>query len=418
MTGTAADRTVVIVDPYSSGALYARALRRDGFHPVAVLTWPPPADVFTDTFRPGDFATVMTSGGDRAPLEERLGGMAPVAVLPGSESGVGLADRLARRLTPDLAHVAALAPGRVHKGHMARAVASAGLRTAPTLCVRDVREAEAPLAAPEFAGHDLVVKPATSVSTDGVTLVPAGRDWRPAVNALLGRRNATGVVNEDVVVQRRLYGTEYVVDTFSHGGRHTVTDLCRYTKTAVGDSFAVYQDVEFLPAGDPAYAETVAYVRGALDALGFRFGPAHSEVMLTDEGPRLVEVNSRVAGSGLAAAAELATGDSGVRRTVRYLLGTRDFPDSTTLSRSVTVAMFIARRSGVVSNVETLHRIRELPTCRNLVVKVRNGDTIASTSDLLSSLSLGWALFAHADPERVRHDHARARAFASELVTK
>jgi phosphoribosylamine-glycine ligase len=52
--------------------------------------------------------------------------------------------------------------------------------------------------------------------------------------------------------------------------------------------------------------ELVDYTTRALDAFGFRFGPAYSEIMLTADGPRLVEVNSRVAGSGMAAAAQLA----------------------------------------------------------------------------------------------------------------
>ncbi|WP_236796418.1 ATP-grasp domain-containing protein [Amycolatopsis sp. GM8] len=407
--------TVVIVDPYSSGVSYAPALRRAGFSPVAVLSWPRPADSFTKTFRPGDFDEVLTA--DAGDLLGRLAGLTPVAVLPGAESGVALADRLAQRLTPELAHVPELAASRSHKGHMARAMQAAGLAITPTLCVRDPRHATDALASPEFAGHDLVVKPATSVSTDGVTLVPAGEDWRPAVTALLGRTNATGVVNDEVVIQRRMFGTEYVVNTFSHNGRHVVTDVCRYTKIAVGDSFAVYQDVEFLPTRDPAHADLIDYVRRSLDALGFRFGPAHTEVMSTEEGPRLVEINSRIAGSGMAAAAELATGDSGVRRTVRYLLGTRDFLPDVPHLRSVTVAMFVARQGGVVSNVEVLDQIRQLPTCRRLEVRVRNGDPIAKTSDLLSSLRLGWALFAHRDAGRVHADHTRAQGFAAQLVT-
>ncbi|GAA4238667.1 ATP-grasp domain-containing protein [Actinomadura meridiana] len=407
-------RTVAIVDPYSSGVLYAPALREAGFRPIAVLSWPLPADSFTATFRANDFDTILTASKNVVPQLTKL---KPLAIIPGSESGVALADDLSQKLTPSLAHVPELTPSRSHKGHMAKAISSAGLAMTPTICVRSVQEATAPLTTTEFAGHDLVIKPATSVSTDGVTLVPAGEDWRPAVTALIGRTNATGVTNKEVVIQRRLFGTEYVVNTFSHDGHHVVTDVCRYTKTTTNDSFAVYQDVEFLPADDPMHTDTINYVRKALDALGFRFGPAHTEVMLTNEGPRLVEVNSRLAGSGMAAAAELATGDNGARRTIRYLLGSRDFPATTTLKRSVSVAMFLARHDGVVTNAETLDRIRHLPTCRNLVVNVRNGDKIAKTTDLLSSLRLGWALFAHRDPARVKRDHAQARAYAAELTT-
>jgi biotin carboxylase len=406
---------VIVVDPYSSGVLYAPALRRAGFSPVAVRSVPFPHATFTDAFRPDDFDVRVTADGDFDDLAHTLGELRPVAVLPGSESGVELADRLAARLTPRLANAPELSRSRRHKGLMAEAVRAAGLPVAPTVCVRDPADAEDRLAGTDFAGHDLVVKPSMGVSTDGVTLAPGGSRWRPLAERLLGRTNATGVVDREVVIQRRLFGTEYAVNTFSHDGRHTVTDICRYEKAANGDSFAVYKGVEFLPMDGPHHEELIDYVRRALDAVGFRFGPAHTEVMLTDDGPRLIEVNSRVAGSGMAAAAELATGDNGVHRVIRYLLGHRDFPAGYTLDRTVKVAMFVAPRSGTVTNAEAFERIRALPTCRHLRLNVRNGDRIAATSDLLSSVRFGWALLAHREAERVHRDYARARSFAAQM---
>ncbi|WP_327379042.1 ATP-grasp domain-containing protein (plasmid) [Streptomyces sp. NBC_01216] len=406
------NRVVVIVDPYSSGVLYAPALRRAGFSPVAVRSAPFPATQFTSTFRPDDFDRCLLGDTGLDSLVRQLAPLGVAAVVPGSESGVTLADRLTARLTPATANLPSLAHCRNHKGHMTAAVAAAGLPVTPTVCVHEPDQATDFVERGDVAGHDLVIKPATSVSTDGVTLAPASRGWRPAVRKLLGRTNATGVRNEEVVLQRRLTGTEYVVNTFTAEGRHLVSDVCRYTKVTNGDSFAVYQDVEFLPMDAPHVPDLIAYVRRALDALGFRFGAAHTEVMLTAEGPRLIEVNSRIAGSGMAAAAELATGDNAVRRLVRHLLGERDQPDGFTLRRTVKVAMFIAERSGVVTNVEAYQSILALPTCRGLHLNVSNGDRIQATSDLLSSLRLGWALLADRDPARVARDYASLRSYA------
>ena len=406
----------VIVDPYSSGVLYAPALRRAGFSPIAVCSDPPPAAEFTADFRPADFdACLWAKDGEETILRE-LARQDVAVVLPGAESGVLLADRLAAALTPQRANDPALAASRRHKGLMQQALAQHGLPVTPTVTVRSpTDEAARLLSGPRFAGHDLVVKPATAVSTDGVTLAEGGRGWQQAVTKLLGRANVTGLVNEEVVVQRRLYGTEYVVNTFSYGGRHTVTDLCRYRKVSNAGHFAVYQDVEFLPLEGPGHSELITYARDALDALGFRFGPAHTEIMLTPDGPRLVEVNARLAGSGMAAAAALATGDNGVQRTVRHLLGDPDLPETFELTRAVRVTMFTAPRSGTVSNAEVLDEIRSLPTCRSLQVNVHNGQHISATSDLLSSKRLGWALFADRDASAVERDHVRARACAQRL---
>ncbi|MFJ6076505.1 ATP-grasp domain-containing protein [Streptomyces sp. NPDC093065] len=406
-------RHVVIVDPYSSGVMYAPALRRAGFIPVAVRSTPLPVAQFTDAFRPDDFDLTLKQGEDD--LLARLRSLSVAAVIPGSESGVTLSDRLAATLTPELANRPDLANCRNHKGHMAAAVAAAGLPVTPTVCVREAAAAEDFVARPDVAGQDLVIKPANSVSTDGVTLAPSGRGWREIVEGLLGRTNATGVRNNEVVLQRRLFGAEYVVNTFTADGRHTVTDVCRYTKVSNGDSFAVYQDVEFLGADEPHVDQLIAYVRGALDALGIRFGAAHTEVMLTSDGPRLIEVNSRLAGSGMEAAAELATGDNAVRRLVRHLSGNRNHPDTFELHRRVRVAMFVAAHSGIATNVAAYEPIRALPTCRALHLNVHDGDHIDATTDLLSSLRLGWALLAHKDPDKVERDYTRLRVYADAM---
>ncbi|WP_410595596.1 ATP-grasp domain-containing protein [Amycolatopsis sp. lyj-23] len=402
--------TAVVVDPYSSGTKYASALMRAGFSPVAVRSHPRPARDFTATFCQQDFDDGFEeeeSGVDGVLRE--LVRRNVVAVLPGAESGVRLADALATHLTPGLANDPGLATARRHRGLMQQAVARHGLPVIPTLTIRDPQEAVEALERPEFAGRSLVVKPATAVSTDGVTLVEAGQPWQPAVVGLLGRRNAVGLVNEEVVVQPRVHGTEYAVNTFSHNGRHTITDICRYNKVSNAGHFAVYRDVEFLRADDSGHDELTDYARRALDAVGFRFGPAHTEIMLTADGLRLMEVNSRVAGSGMAAAAVLATGDNGMRMTVQHLLGKRNFADTYELVRTVRVAMFVAPGSGTVRNIEVLDEIRSLPTCRALVLNVGNGDRVSATSDLLSSTRFGWALFADTDSRAVDRDHVRAR---------
>lgn len=403
---------VVIVDPYSSGVMYAPALRKAGFSPVAVISAPGPAPDFTSTLRPKDFDVVLAADDG---LIDRLAPMSPVAVLPGTESGVELADRLADQLTPRRANSPQLAPARRHKGAMVAAVAARGIPVARTVTARRSDQVERWIADEGLTGVDLVVKPAMSAGTEGVQLARGGEGWRPAMAGLLGRTNAMGVVDTDVVIQERVTGTEYAIDTFSHDGLHTVTDICRYGKVDIGPNFAVYDHVEFVAYDDDGHAELVRYVERVLDALGIRFGSAHTEVMLTADGPRLIETNARLAGGGIPGAAWLATGETGVDRLIDQLRGAPDVRLDFTLHRSVLTMLFMAPQSGIVSNVEAYYRIRELRTCRHLRVKVGNGDFVPATSDLMSTTRLGWAVLADRDHQRVRADHASARAIAAEV---
>jgi len=55
-----------------------------------------------------------------------------------------------------------------------------------------------------------------------------------------------------------------------------------------------------------------------LDAVGVRNGCGHTEVIVTAEGPRLLEVGARPAGGGHQMITELATGTNQIRRTVDH----------------------------------------------------------------------------------------------------
>jgi biotin carboxylase len=400
---------VVIVDPYSSGAALAGALRKRRLEPVCVLSHPAPPPVYARAFRPDDFAVQLSEEIGLDQVIRELSPVKPIAVIAGSESGVILADALGAALAPWSANDPARASARRHKGDMVKALEARGVPAIATTCVTRPADAVKWVRRAHLDGRDLVVKPATSALTDGVCLVPGGAGVAAAVSSLLGTTNAFGLANDEVVVQERVFGTEYVVDTFSFDGRVSVTNVCRYSKVAVGAAFAVYESIEFLPFDDPLVTELIDYVGKALDALGVRFGLAHTEVMMTSAGPRLIETGSRPPGAGLPALAEVATGDSGIRRLVRYLGGDRAIPLDYRLDWHVTGAYFIARQPGVAANTAAYEKIRDLTSCRHLQVNVRDGDHVPATTDLLSTLQLGWAVLAHGDAEMVRRDHQSVR---------
>jgi biotin carboxylase len=406
---------VVIVDPYSSGARLARPLRTAGLEAVAVRSHPVPPPIYTRAYRPEDFDTILTATEDIEPLVRQLAGYEPVAVIPGAESGVTLADHLAARLVPARANDPALIDARRHKGAMVSALRAKGVPSIRTVCTSAPEEAARWVSREGLDGCDLVVKPATSGGTEDVTLLPGGVGLDATMRRLLGKVNVLGLPNREVLVQERLRGTEYVVDTFSHDGRHTVTNVCRYRKVANGSHFAVYESVEFLPYDADGNAGLIAYVEQVLDALGVRFGPAHNEVMVTPDGPVLIETGVRLPGGGLPALTELATGDSGEHRLIRHLSGDGDIRPGYRLEWHVSSVYLMVKRTGVLTNTAAYQQIRALPSCRFLQVNVRDGVRVAATSDLLSTMGVGWAVLAHQDCDQIRRDHAAVREIEQQV---
>jgi biotin carboxylase len=411
MTG----RTVVIVDPYSSGNLLAPALVEVGLVPVAVVSADRPPPVFAASYQPGDFGEIITFRGEVDEVVTRLRELSPICVIPGAESGVELADRLSAVVTPELANDAELIGARRHKGQMGAAVAANGLPTARQICTADPHEVAEWIKTAGLDGTDLVFKPAKGAGTDSVTRVEAGADWRPVFDGIIGRRNRLDLINEEVVVQEFLSGTEYVVDTFSYDGRHTVTDICRYQKMDINGRTAVYDHMDWLPYDTVTYGDMLQYASGVLDAIGVRFGPAHTEIMLTADGPRLIEANVRIHGGGQPRFCEVATGDSQVGRVVRYAAGQRDFPPGFTLRKTVRCVFLIARRAGVIHNADLYERIHDLPSRYYATIGVRNGDRVEATHDLFSSLALGFVILAHERAEQVLADAQVIREIEADL---
>jgi biotin carboxylase len=406
---------VVIVDPYSSGGQYAPALTAAGIPVVAVTSRPVVPPVYAASFRPEDFPEVIPYDGDLSPVLARLSQLAPRCVLPGTETGVELADLLAARLTPSRANDPASSAARRNKWEMSVAAAAAGLPTLAQICTDDVGEVADWIDRNGLAGRDLVVKPPRSASTDGVSRVAGGIGWRSVFDAQLGQRNQWDILNDRMLVQEYAVGTEYVVDTFTADGVHTVTDVCRYRKTDNGQHMAVYDTMDWLPPDAPEVGPLTDYTRRFLDAVGFRFGAAHVELMLTAEGLRLIEINARPHGGGQPRFCRAATGDSQVHRTAQYLAGQRPVPAGYELLRHTRVVFLIARSAGIVHGAEALDELSGLASFYDGAVHIRDGDRISPTRDLLGTLALGFVVLVHADPDQIRVDSAAVRDLESRV---
>jgi len=406
--------TVVVVDPYRSGAMLAPVLRAAGLEAVAVTSVPVPASL-SGSFRPADFALVLSEAEGIEPLLHRLRRLRPVAVVPDGETGIYLADAIAADLVPDRANDPALTSARRHKGRTVAALEARGVRTIRTLTTSSPAEAAHWVTRHGLGGRDLVVKPVMSAATVDVTLLPGGVGLASTITELVNKTSLFGVLNEQVVVQERVFGTEYAVDTLTWAGRHSVSGVYQCRKVANGSCFATYDSLTFVAYEAAETTVLVDYVKEVLDALGIRFGIAHAEVMMTPDGPVLIEIGVRPAGGDLPALCELATGDNVFHRLTRYLRDGTPPPPGYRLDWQVSTVYFRVAEAGVIANTAAYQRIRQLRSCRALRVGVADGDRVEATSHLLSTLALGWVVLAHRDPDQVERDRAAVRDIEREV---
>ena len=220
----------------------------------------------------------------------------PLLIVAGTEDGVILATRLANDLDllcNPIENIDAL----TLKDEMQNKLAENGIRSIKGKVVRSVEEAIEYYDEEGF--HGVVVKPVYSAASVGVRLCSNRQEMIEAVKEVF---NLTGVYGNDLnelVIQERINGQEYVVNTVSCDGVHRVTMIWKYNKIKTAEGGNVYDYDETINELGIGEAELVEYAYDVADALGVKYGPVHGEYMIDEKGPVLIEVNCRPHGGNL-----------------------------------------------------------------------------------------------------------------------
>lgn len=399
--------TVAIVDPVSTGAHLAPEFARRGWRAVAVLSSGKIPDAYVKGFKRGDFTDVITHTGDVEETLAQLAVLRPQFVLAGAEHGVELADQLAERLGLP-GNGTALSACRRDKFAMVERIRESGLPTAASIISRNAQEIV------DWADQGqvwpLVVKPVASAGSDGVAFCADAAQVKTAFAAVHGTVNQLGGFNDQVMAQERLIGQQYFVNSVSRAGRHYISEIWKDVRVPVGEG-QVY-DREELLAGDGELQRTiVSYVEQVLDALGIVHGPAHTEIMLTENGPVLIESGARLQGAVTPAPHAAATGTSQVALTVDACTDPDAFdrlPGTVyQLHQQLRVVSLIAPHDGALADGQALAELNSLATLSASVRSLDAGTPVRRTVDLFSSPDHLYLL--HAELDAVERDYARIR---------
>lgn len=279
-----------------------------------------------------------------------------------------------------------------------RALAAAGL---PTPELRVVGSpAEARRAAREVA-YPCVVKPPSESSSTGVRRVEGPTEliaWFERLHAL--RTNARGQsLTGDVLVESLLEGPEYSVETLTReGGR---CDVVGIVAKHLSDPPRFVETGHDFPAGldGSQAAELRGAVLAALDAVGYDFGPAHTEVRLTPAGPVVVEINPRLAGGMIPELIAHAAGIDLLGAVLDQLLGGPAALDPTCREHA-SIRFLLAPDAGRLIAVDGLDEVRRMPGVRLADLNLPPGRMVKPAEDALDRL--GQVIVSGPDPVAVR----------------
>ncbi|WP_299531972.1 ATP-grasp domain-containing protein [uncultured Streptomyces sp.] len=241
-----------------------------------------------------------------------------------------------------------------------RVLAAAGV-PGPRFVVRE-RPADA-LAAAREIGYPLVVKPVDLCAGMFVRRVDDERELAGACEAIAAFPvNARGARRApQLLLEELLTGPEVSVETVTHRGAVHVVGV---TDKTLGGAPAFIETGHMFPAAlgpDDLRAVTETAV-AAGRALGLDDVVAHTEIRLTPQGPRVVEVNPRPAGNRITELVRRVTGIDLVAACVDVALGRRpDLERRDTGLRSAAIGFLLPETAGTLAGVDGEAAVRADP---------------------------------------------------------
>lgn len=138
-------------------------------------------------------------------------------------------------------------------------------------------------------GLPCIVKPVDGEASAGVSRIQTQADIEPALEWV-----GTGNIEHGVIVEQFLVGDEYSVEAISGHDQHHVIAVTRKFKNP--QTFVERGHLVPAPLEQDARLQIEQYVKRILAAFNFKDCPSHTELILTADGPRIVETHTRVGG--------------------------------------------------------------------------------------------------------------------------
>lgn len=398
----------VIVDGYTTGNFLPPAFAGIGADVVHVQS---SRDLMTSMTLP-DLTAYRANIVCDTPEEaaRALAEFSPVAVVTGQEPGVEWTDRL-NELLGLPGNASATWRARRDKYEMIEALRRAGVRCAEQFKSSDPEEIVA--WAERRDEYPVVVKPLASAATDGVAVCASADEVRKAVEVVLGASDIFETRNREALVQSYLAGHEYTVDMVTVDGKRYTNGVSRYRKRLQG-THNIYDREDLLDPASPEVAALVEYTSSALDALGVRSGPTHAEVIITPDGPTLVEVGARLSGSLAREFQDACVGTNQAHLTALAAVRPQEFLDEYagrvfTRHKFGALVITATELDGIVEDIDLDVRaeLEALPSLTNLRIKIKPGGRIKPTVDLYTS-TLGVHL-ATDSAEQLERDYERVQ---------
>ena len=262
---------------------------------------------------------------------------------------------------------------RTRDKHQTRtALASAGVPQPRSVLVDSVDQG---LAVAAEIGYPVVLKPRAMAASLGVIRVDNPEELAAQFTFARDTTVPAAWHYDAVLVEEYLTGPEISVDSAVHRG--TVYPMC-VARKEVGYAPYFEEVGHTVDASDPllADAELIRTVQDTHTALGFTDGMTHTELKLTPDGPKIIEVNGRLGGDLIPYLGLRANGIDPGLAAAAVACGR---PPETTAHRSLVGAVrffYVEHEDTTIGSIE-IDEAALPPALDRFIVDARPGDVVS-----------------------------------------
>lgn len=259
-------------------------------------------------------------------------------------------------------------------------------------------------------GWPIIVKPANGVGSRQIHKLFAPDDAYPAFAAIEGDASTASVIKHDfpdvrLIAEKFIEGVEVSVEAITWEGRHTVLGVT--DKITTGHPRFV-ETGHTMPSALPAdtIAQINALVVRFLDAIGHRYGPSHTEVIVSEAGPIIVESHTRTGGDRIFEMVELAFGVDMFSATLQGFAGA--FPSVERVRHGGAAIRYLMVDEGRILAIDGLEEAAQLPGVVRCDITLKVGDRAKAFID--SNVRYGYVLATGETAQQAAENADRALA--------
>jgi biotin carboxylase/ribosomal protein S18 acetylase RimI-like enzyme len=265
-------------------------------------------------------------------------------------------------------------------------------------------------------GYPVVVKPIRGSASQAVIRANNEAELRQAVRRLIRIVNGSGAESDggsgiSFLIESYMPGSEVSVELLVRDGTPNV--LCVFEKPQLLEGPYFEETIYVTPArlNDELDHQVRALAVRASNAIGLSTGPAHCEIRLTPEGPRILEIAGRLIGGACSRAFSYALGQDIHFPILKCALGEPFEIPSQVSGCAAGAIMLPIPAEGTLRAVHGLDTVEKIPGVRDIIMTAEPGQTIVPFPE--QSCYIGFVTAAGHTTEEV----ARTLNLARQSVT-